>query len=95
MNLTKHGRRIDLSYSFGGARIHRSWVDKEMMHRDLEALFWLRDHGLEIADIVKVQARTGKLPRLEKPTSMHTSVTECSPPASKRFASSRREAMRN
>ncbi len=65
MNLTKHGRRIDLSYSFAGARIHRSWPDKETLHRELEALFWLRDHRLDLADICKVQAATGKIPNFE------------------------------
>lgn len=65
MNLEKRGRRIDLSYSFSGARIHRSWPDKETLHRELEALFWLRDHRLDLADLVKVQAATGKLPNLQ------------------------------
>ena len=65
MNLTKRGRRIDLSYSFAGARIHRSWPEKETLHRELEALFWLRDHRIDLADLVKVQAATGKLPNLQ------------------------------
>lgn len=65
MNLSKHGRRIDLSYSFAGSRIHRSWPDKETLHRELEALFWLRDHRLDLADLIKVQASTGKLPNLQ------------------------------
>jgi integrase len=65
MNLSKHGRRIDLSYSFAGTRIHRSWPDKETLHRELEALFWLRDHRIDLADLCKVQASTGKLPNLQ------------------------------
>ena len=39
--------------------------------------------------------RTLKLPRLEKPTSMQTSVTERSPVASRCLASSSRDACRN
>src|SRR5438874_9367857 len=56
VNLTKHGRRIDLSYSFAGSRIHRSWPDKETLHREPEALFSFRAHPMRPAATIEPAA---------------------------------------
>jgi integrase len=52
MRLFKRGRQVVLEYEFAGRRMHRSWPDREAMHQDLDAIFWLRDHGQPVYTLI-------------------------------------------